>query len=38
MANFVFCDGHVKTMRPANTNPGTGYTQNSTDMWAANRQ
>ncbi len=36
MANFAFCDGHVKAMKPANTNPDpTNQPQNN--MWNTNR-
>ena len=36
MANFVFCDGHVKMMRPAATNPDSA--DDSKNMWDVTRQ
>ena len=33
-ANFLFCDGHVKAMKPIQTNPGTAGSDN---MWDATR-
>lgn len=41
-ANFAFCDGHVKAMKPEATNPGWLYDGNAANldrnMWDANRQ
>ncbi len=34
MANFLFCDGHVKTMQPVKTNPDNTLANN---MWNADR-
>jgi prepilin-type N-terminal cleavage/methylation domain-containing protein/prepilin-type processing-associated H-X9-DG protein len=36
MANFAFCDGHVKTMRPPATNPDP-VNRPQDDMWDATR-
>ena len=36
LANFAFCDGHVKSMRPADTNPDGGK-QPQNNMWDALR-
>jgi prepilin-type N-terminal cleavage/methylation domain-containing protein/prepilin-type processing-associated H-X9-DG protein len=36
MANFVFCDGHSKAMRPASTNPNPS-TRPQDNMWDARR-
>jgi prepilin-type processing-associated H-X9-DG protein len=36
MANFLFCDGHVKTMRPVNTNPDPVHRPQD-DLWNATR-
>jgi len=36
-ANFAFCDGHVKSMLPSNTDPDP-VNQPSADMWDALRQ
>lgn len=35
MANFAFCDGHVKAMKPATTNPDNNL---STNLWNADRR
>jgi prepilin-type N-terminal cleavage/methylation domain-containing protein/prepilin-type processing-associated H-X9-DG protein len=41
MANFTFCDGHAKAMRPQATNPGWLYDSNAAqldkNMWDATR-
>jgi prepilin-type N-terminal cleavage/methylation domain-containing protein/prepilin-type processing-associated H-X9-DG protein len=37
MANFVFCDGHVKSMKPASTNPDP-VNHPEKDMWNGLRQ
>ncbi|MCX6360901.1 MAG: DUF1559 domain-containing protein [Armatimonadetes bacterium] len=41
MANFTFCDGHSKAMRPAATNPGWLYDSSAAqldkNMWDATR-
>jgi prepilin-type N-terminal cleavage/methylation domain-containing protein/prepilin-type processing-associated H-X9-DG protein len=37
MANFAFCDGHVKSMQPKNTNPDP-KNQPQNNMWDARRQ
>ena len=37
MANFAFCDGHVKSMRPATTNPDP-VNRPQDNMWDTNRQ
>ena len=37
MANFAFCDGHVKSMRPASTNPDP-VNRPQDNMWNTNRQ
>jgi prepilin-type processing-associated H-X9-DG protein len=34
MANFAFCDGHVKAMKPVQTNPGGA----ANNMWDTTRQ
>jgi len=34
ISNYLFVDGHVKSMRPIDTNPTDQY---STNMWLANR-
>jgi len=36
MANFLFCDGHVKSMRPYQTNPDPTH-QPQNNMWDATR-
>ncbi|MBC8136803.1 MAG: hypothetical protein H8F28_13040 [Fibrella sp.] len=36
MANFAFCDGHVKSMKPAATNPDPVNKPDS-NMWDAKR-
>ncbi len=36
-SNFVFADGHAKSMRPEATNPD-GYNQPHNNLWASNRQ
>jgi len=36
MANFAFCDGHVKTMRPSYTNPDP-VKRPKDNMWDATR-
>jgi prepilin-type N-terminal cleavage/methylation domain-containing protein/prepilin-type processing-associated H-X9-DG protein len=36
-ANFLFCDGHVKSMRPVATNPNR-YAQPEKNMWDALRE
>src|SRR5207302_131603 len=36
-ANFVFCDGHAKSMKPPTTNPDP-VNQASKNMWNATRQ
>jgi prepilin-type N-terminal cleavage/methylation domain-containing protein/prepilin-type processing-associated H-X9-DG protein len=38
-ANFLFVDGHVKAMKPTDTNPNVGTTavKNSNNMWRAER-
>jgi len=40
MANFSFCDGHVKAMKPVNTNPqkGTQAEKDAANMWDARRR
>jgi len=42
MANFVFCDGHVKAMRPVQTNPQdpskTSAERAAANMWNATRR
>jgi prepilin-type N-terminal cleavage/methylation domain-containing protein/prepilin-type processing-associated H-X9-DG protein len=40
MANFLFCDGHAKSMKPASTNPqqGTQAQKDAANMWEAARQ
>lgn len=40
LANFLFADGHVKAMRPAQTNPqkGTQQEKNAANMWDATRK
>jgi len=42
MANFAFCDGHVKAMRPAQTNPQdptkTAAERAAANMWDATRK
>ncbi|BDI30073.1 hypothetical protein CCAX7_21240 [Capsulimonas corticalis] len=39
LANFLFCDGHVKSMRPALTNPkGDPDGTEPTNMWNCTRQ
>jgi prepilin-type processing-associated H-X9-DG protein len=41
MANFTFCDGHSKAMRPAATNPGWMYDSDPAmldkNMWDTTR-
>lgn len=37
VANFVFCDGHVKAMKPSATNPDT-YGKPDSNMWDASRR
>ncbi|MBC8136527.1 MAG: DUF1559 domain-containing protein [Fibrella sp.] len=37
MANFVFCDGHVKSMKPAATNPDP-VNKPAQNMWVATRK
>ena len=37
MANFVFCDGHVKSMKPGATDPNPG-SQPQNNMWDATRK
>ena len=37
LANFVFCDGHVKSMKPTATNPD-GQGRPSDNMWDAKRR
>jgi prepilin-type processing-associated H-X9-DG protein len=37
MANFVFCDGHVKAMKPADTNPNAS-TNPEKNLWNAARR
>ena len=37
MANFAFCDGHVKPMRPADTNPDP-LNRPERDLWDATRR
>jgi len=37
LANFLFADGHVKSLRPAQTDPDE-YNQPDKDMWDATRQ
>lgn len=37
LANFLFSDGHVKAMRPAQTDPDE-FNKPDQDMWDANRQ
>lgn len=36
LANFVFCDGHAKAMKPAQTNPN-GVDTDSQNMWNVTR-
>jgi prepilin-type N-terminal cleavage/methylation domain-containing protein/prepilin-type processing-associated H-X9-DG protein len=36
IANYLFCDGHAKAMRPAATNPNPGSRPND-NMWDASR-
>ncbi|MES2463690.1 MAG: DUF1559 domain-containing protein [Armatimonadota bacterium] len=40
MANFIFCDGHAKSMKPSTTNPqiGTPAQKAAANMWDATRQ
>lgn len=42
VAGFAFCDGHVKAMKPAQTNPGPLYSNDPAvldrNMWDATRQ
>lgn len=39
MANFLFCDGHAKSMKPGSTNPqvGTAAEKAAANMWDATR-
>ena len=39
MANFLFCDGHAKAMKPATTNPqtGTDVQKAAANMWNVTR-
>jgi prepilin-type N-terminal cleavage/methylation domain-containing protein/prepilin-type processing-associated H-X9-DG protein len=39
MANFIFCDGHAKAMKPSTTNPqtGTAAEKAAANMWDATR-
>ncbi|MES2460980.1 MAG: DUF1559 domain-containing protein [Armatimonadota bacterium] len=39
MANFLFCDGHTKSMKPISTNPqtGTAAEKAAANMWDAKR-
>lgn len=40
MANFIFCDGHVKAMKPVATNPqqGTNAERREKNLWDSSRK